>query len=216
MRLPPKKRPGNPILASDWNTLIDALEARTPRPGPGTEIVFSSGGFSFRVKATAASASFSKPVPLAVIGSRPPYIPAPANQQSPTGTSKRYYIEWGTLNNLVAENWDDDFLVSSTTYFFAKATLRTTGTLQVTSWEIATGSAYDSVKTPDWDVGAARPNQAVVLLGTVFVDGDGVHSIAQSGGGSIVVGEHVTMIQPGSGAGEVKIGKELTCHRQAY
>ncbi len=50
MRLPPKKRPGNPILASDWNTLVDALAARTPRPSARMEIVSTSGGFSYRAR----------------------------------------------------------------------------------------------------------------------------------------------------------------------
>lgn len=215
MRLPPKKRPGNPILASDWNLLIDAMEARTPRPGPGTEIVSSSGGFSFRVRATASSGSSSKPVPLAILGSRPAYIAAPATPPNPETTSKRYYIEWGTLNNLVAENWNAAFNVSSTTYFFAKATLRTTGSLLVTSWEIVTGSDYDSHEMPDWAVGASRPNKAVVLLGMVFVN-DGIHTIAQTGGGSLVVTEHVTSIQQGSSAGEIRLGKELSYHRLVY
>jgi len=53
MRLPSKKRPGNPILASDWNLLIDALQARTPRPSHDMEIVSSSGGFSYRLRRTA-------------------------------------------------------------------------------------------------------------------------------------------------------------------
>ncbi len=215
MRLPSKKRPGNPILAKDWNLIIDALEARTPRPGPGTEIVSSSAGFTFRVKPSATGGAGAKAVPLAILGSRPPYIAAPATPPDPESTGKRYYIEWGTLNNLVADNWDDQFVVSSTTYFFAKATLRTTGALLVTSWEIVTGSDYDSHKTPDWEVGASRPNNAVVLLGMVFVS-DGAHVIFQAGGGSLVVSEHVTSIQQGSSAGEIRIGKELTYQRQTY
>jgi len=56
MKLPPKKRPGNPILASDWNTLVDALAARTPRPSAGMEIVFTSGGFIYRVRPSASAA----------------------------------------------------------------------------------------------------------------------------------------------------------------
>jgi len=215
MKLPSKKRPGNPILASDWNMLIDAIEARTPRPGIGTELVSTSGGFSFRVRGTASSGSTAKPVPLAILGARPAYIQAPATPPDPESTSKPYYIEWGTLNNLVAENWDDSFEISSTTYFFAKATLRTTGSLLVTGWKIVTGSSYDSHETPDWAVGENRPNHAVVLLGMVFVN-DGIHSIAQTGGGSLVVSEHVTSIQQGSSAGEICIGKELTYHRLTY
>lgn len=54
MRLPPKKRPGNPILAKDWNTLIDALEARTPRQSAGMELVFTPGGFVYRVRRSSA------------------------------------------------------------------------------------------------------------------------------------------------------------------
>lgn len=215
MRPPPKKRPGNPILASDWNLLIDALIARTPRPGPGIEIVSSSGGFSFRVRPTAGgSGQSANPVPLTILGSRPPYIPAPADQ--PPESSKRYYIEWGTMNNAVAENWDDHFDLSSTTYFFAKATLRTTGSLVVSKWEIVTGSSYDSETTAEWAVGEPRPSSIVVILGVVYVDDDGNHIISQAGGGSIVISEHVTSIQAGTGAGEVKIGKELTHRRLSY
>jgi len=55
MRLPEKKRPGNPVLASDWNLLIEAVAARTPRPSPGVELVHSSGGFLFRLRPVAAS-----------------------------------------------------------------------------------------------------------------------------------------------------------------
>jgi hypothetical protein len=49
----------------------------------------------------------------------------------------------------------------------------------------------------------------------VFVN-DGVHTISQAGGGSLVLGEHVTSIQQGSSAGEIRIGKELTYNRQTY
>jgi len=55
MRLPPKKRPGNAILASDWNTLVDALAARTPRPSAGMELVSTPGGFAYRARQAAAS-----------------------------------------------------------------------------------------------------------------------------------------------------------------
>ena len=214
MHLPPKKRPGHPILAADWNLLIDALEARTPRPGPGMEIVSSTGGFTFRVKSSAPGGGGTKAVPLTVIGTRPPYI-APTNPLPQSSTAKRYYIEWGTLNNLVAENWNAHFDVSSTTYFFAKATLRTVDSLWVTSWEIVTGPNSNSHPNPDWPIAAPRPSHAVVLLGTVFVT-DGSHFISQSGGGSIVISEHISSIQPGSSAGDVRLGKQITYPRNSY
>ena len=53
MRLPEKKRPGNPVLASDWNLLLEAIAARTPRPSPGLELVHSSGGFIYRLRPVA-------------------------------------------------------------------------------------------------------------------------------------------------------------------
>jgi hypothetical protein len=59
MRLPPKKRPGNPILASDWNALIEALEARTPRPSAGLELIWVSGGFAYRVRQMAGGGETS-------------------------------------------------------------------------------------------------------------------------------------------------------------
>jgi hypothetical protein len=213
MRLPSRKRPGNPILASDWNLLIDALEARTPRPGPGTEIIAATGGFSFRVRPTAASASASKPVPLHILASRPPYIAAttPPAEES----LKRYYIEWGTLNNLVATNWDNHFEVAATTYFFAKATFQSGDAFVVTSWEIVTGPAANSHATAPWPIGSPRPASMVVLLGAVVV-ADGKHSVSQSGGGSIVISEHVTGIYPGGSSGETSVGKQLTYLRVPY
>ena len=45
-RLPQKKKPGDPVLAADWNTLLDAIAARTPRAGTGLDLIASSGGFA--------------------------------------------------------------------------------------------------------------------------------------------------------------------------
>lgn len=67
MHLPPKKRPGQGILASDWNTLIDALQARTPRPSSGMEIVSTSGGFAYRTRTVAASSTSKAGFPFAEI-----------------------------------------------------------------------------------------------------------------------------------------------------
>jgi hypothetical protein len=47
MKLPEKKRPGDPVLASDWNMLLDAIAARTPRSGNGLRFIETSGGFSY-------------------------------------------------------------------------------------------------------------------------------------------------------------------------
>jgi hypothetical protein len=70
MRLPPKKKPGNPVLASDWNTILDAIAARTPRPSSGLELAFTSSGFAYRARQTAGGATpVSDPCPFGEITS---------------------------------------------------------------------------------------------------------------------------------------------------
>ncbi|MEI7912236.1 MAG: hypothetical protein WCK77_21595 [Verrucomicrobiota bacterium] len=47
MPLPPRKKTGDPILAADWNMLIDSINERTPRAGVGLKLMAASGGFSY-------------------------------------------------------------------------------------------------------------------------------------------------------------------------
>ncbi len=66
-RLPDKKKPGDPVLAADWNALLDAIAARTPKPGAGLRFVSSSGGFAYSAPGGALVPRQSLP-PFAVIG----------------------------------------------------------------------------------------------------------------------------------------------------
>lgn len=66
-RLPQKKKPGDPVLAEDWNTLLDAIAARTPRPGTGLELIASSGGFAYSQPGNLIIPRQSLP-PFSVIG----------------------------------------------------------------------------------------------------------------------------------------------------
>lgn len=95
MRLPSKKRPGNPILAKDWNLLIDALEARTPRQGPGLELVWSSGGFAYRSRKTASGAESSSCGNLAV------YTKVPDGAEEPN-----LYVGVGQAGSTIFEETD--------------------------------------------------------------------------------------------------------------
>ena len=70
-RLPQKKKRGDPILAEDWNTLLDAIAARTPRPGTGLELIASSGGFAYSQPSNLIIPRQSLP-PFAVIGIEKP------------------------------------------------------------------------------------------------------------------------------------------------
>ena len=47
MRLPPRKNPGDPVLAKDWNLLLEAIARRSPQPGEGLQLISSSGGFAY-------------------------------------------------------------------------------------------------------------------------------------------------------------------------
>jgi len=67
MRLPQKKKPGDPVLASDWNLLLDAVAARTPRSGAGLELIASSGGFAYSSTAPVFAPHAGLP-PFSVIG----------------------------------------------------------------------------------------------------------------------------------------------------
>ena len=69
MRLPPRKKPGDPILAADWNLLLEAIAARTPRPGSGLELVTAAGGFTYSAAQALASAQSPAP-PFSVAGIR--------------------------------------------------------------------------------------------------------------------------------------------------
>lgn len=207
--------PPTPIKDADllpWaRRLVDYLRESRVHVGPGLRLRRSSSG-TIITPAPSDGVPAPSPVPLHIIDRRPTYIPA---SPPPSGTARRYYIEWGTLNNLVADNWDAHHDIEATTYFFAKATLRTTDTLRVSSWEILTGPAIDTHTTGDWMVGDARPAHAVVVLGQVRVT-NGQHVIVNSGGGSLNLSEHITVIQGGSSAGEVSFGKQLLFTRLHY
>jgi hypothetical protein len=61
VKLPPRKKPGDPILASDWNMLLDAIAARTPRPGSGLELTTTAGGFTYSSGASPGSSRSPAP-----------------------------------------------------------------------------------------------------------------------------------------------------------
>jgi hypothetical protein len=164
------------------------------------------------VGGTAKKAGSSSPVPLHILSRKPPYIAEPASPV--TSPAKRYFIEWGTINEIVATNWDAHFDLSATRYFFAEITFVASDQLKVASWQILTGAASNTHVTPDWDVGDPRPAKMVILLGVVSVIGT-THTISQSGAGSISVGEQITTINQG-GAGETLIGKQLVYQRQNH
>jgi len=217
----PRAKIGKPGTVSPdaWNRVIDELEAMkkrvaalTPHASPDITHKHSQNGFTSHLTRRRSGGGGNPIRPLVILGSRPAYIEAPASPVTPP--AKRYFIEWGTINEIVATNWDAHFDLSATRYFFAEITFVASDQLKVASWQILTGAASNTHVTPDWDVGDPRPAKMVILLGVVSVIGS-THTISQSGAGSISVGEQITTINQG-GAGETLIGKQLVYQRQNH
>jgi len=61
MNLPPRKSPGDPVLARDWNTLVNAVAARTPRTGSGLHLSQTAAGFSYQYPAWAQGQRVTPP-----------------------------------------------------------------------------------------------------------------------------------------------------------
>lgn len=187
MRLPPKKRPGNPVLASDWNLMIDALIARTPQPGSGVELVFTSGGFTYRVRKTSGPGSTGgETCPFgdiitymdgdnSVTGIRGGVVyagdkvwnvdPRPLNLEA-TGTFK-VYLEVG-----VTANVEDDVLLPGIE------------TSTAPEWKQVSGDE----NYPDQDIPTAPSGtgKAIIAAGILTIE-DGSATLAKAGCGSISI-----------------------------
>lgn len=152
-------------------------------------------------------------VPLHLISKQPSYIPAIGSP--PEEGYKRVFVEWGTLNDKMATNYDAYWDIAAETYFFAKAYLNTSGAFGISSWEIVTGADPFEHETPPWPIGGSIPNYAVYLLGYVY-EFEGAFYIYNSGGGSLLLTQHITEIIPNTDYGGAGIGRMLSFTRQVY
>jgi hypothetical protein len=163
--------------------------------------------------------------PLQIVASRPAYIPEPASAVA--SGQRRFYLTWGTVGNIVADNWDDHFDFSSTPeggrFFFAKVTFSTSSdSLKVASWEILTATTDDAHATPEWGAGGIRPAYYVFSLGAVYFytptptpevpAPDPILSINPTPG-SVMVTEHVTNIGGTGTAGEFSLTKQISHYK---
>ncbi len=206
----------------EWATdAWEHMRRNTLKAGPGIQLRESTSGTVISAKPGSAIASVPKK-PLQIVGTRPAYVPVPATAVAEG--SKRFYLTWGTVNGVVADNWDDHFDFSPTPdggrFFFAKATFSlASDSLKVASWEILTGSTYDAHETPEWEAGGVRPEYYVFSLGSVYVytpeateevpDPVPVWSINPAPG-SVMITEHVTNIGGTGTAGEFMLTKQLS------
>ena len=190
--------------------------------GPGLRKGFSRGGLRIDLARGPRVRGGGSLRPLQLVASRPAYIPEPA--AAVAGSLKRIFITWGTINNVIADNWDDEFDVSGivTTYFFAKVTFSlSTDDLKVASWEILTDLASDAHETPEWAAGGVRPLYYVISLGamlvsSVVVETEGepdetvyTHTLIPAPTSRMLT-EHVSNIGGTGTAGEITLTKQIS------
>ena len=187
MRLPPKKRPGNPVLASDWNTLIDAVEARTPRPGSGMELVSTSGGFTFRVRLSgAAGGSSIQGDPFAEI------ITYKDGETTKTGIrggvvyagDKVWNVDHRALNLEAAGTFKVSLEVGVTANVEDAVLLPGLKTSAAPEWKQVTGDGnYANQTIPEAPSGSGK---AVVAIGILKIE-DGTATLTPAGRGAISI-----------------------------
>lgn len=193
------------------------------RDGRGFSIQRGDGGVEFRRRK--GRRTIKKSEPLEIVVSRPSYMPEP--EVAVVEGYKRFFVSWGTVNNVVADNWDESFDVSETpdgaTYFFVKATFSTSSdSLKVSSFEILTGPDWDTHETPDWEAGGGRPDYYVFSLGSVYATTPAVTPEAPNPAtvwainpnpGSVFITEHLSSISGTGTAGEVNLTKQLSHYK---
>lgn len=216
----PKFKSSDKGLEDALNTLaraIENIEIPDVRLVGGT-MEWTGGQMLLTPEATNIAAEERK-VPLTILSTRPAYIPA--SEVLPGTGSRRFYIEWGVVNEMLATNWSAYFDVGVTTYFFAKIMLSAGDSFGVTSWEIVTGPASNTHATPEWEPPARRPAYLVVLLGVVTVTtGEGgvkSYSVSNSGGGSVKMYQIIERITQGEGGpGDTVFFYQTVYHRLPY
>jgi hypothetical protein len=221
--LPKKATGAAPGLVSpaQWNRVVEALAAllaqtleNSPQSGADIGIRKSAGGWVPYLKRRVGAEGGSL-VPLHVLLSRPQYIVNPGSP--PAEGSSRLWVEWGSINNVVADNWDSYFDLSADAVIYADITLNTTSTYElIASWEIATGAAVP--EQPAWPPsgppgGAIRPSKLYILLAQY------VHTtptVINNGAGSLLVGEYVTGLYDDYSTLGAVLSKALTWSRVPY
>jgi hypothetical protein len=185
MRLPSKKRPGNPILAKDWNLLIHALEARTPRPSAGLELVATTGGFTYRARKTAGGSSATIPGdPFAEI------ITWKDGETKKTGIrggavyagDKVWNVDHKALNLEAAGTFKVWLEVGVTANVEDEVLLPGLKTSTAPEWKQVSGD--DSYPNQTIPTAPAGTGKAIIAIGILTI-ADGAATLMPAGGGSI-------------------------------
>jgi hypothetical protein len=107
-KLPPKRKPNQPLFAAEYNLLIDALRLRTPLPVPGMELVETSEGWYYRPPGKAVQTL--------------EYTPWKPRWRK-DGENIFFKVDLGSVSGMIADNWDDEFAAPSSGWEFLVVTL---------------------------------------------------------------------------------------------
>lgn len=225
IQLPLEARKGEPVRAEDFNrlrsackTMQEMLIARTPQPSPDIGFRFEPGGFVAFLKKRGGGGGGGgggiKAAPLTLTSSRPRYIAAP-DDPVPAG-KKRFYMRFGTINGVMASNYDRTIDLSDTVanYVWAHVTFAGSVALSVSSWQLVIGTTENEHVTDTWGSDGQRPDEGWWLLSRSIVI-DEVLIPLDIGGGSIEISEHVINLKEGPD-GAAMIDKALLWTRQTY
>lgn len=211
------------VLTIEWMTAVqDALKALAQGRNITVEgdllrnVGMGGVRLGARRKFVRKGGGGSRIAPLTIVSSRPSYIP-----EDPTPVaegSKRFWITWGTIGGKVLDNWNnvlDVSLAGASKFIALRLSLSPDGgdIVQSVAWE--TWNTWDEKTNASstWSENGSRPSVFYIVLGSIQIS-DGVATIVNSGGGSIMVAEHVSSITQ-SGA-QLIVTKSLHYTRLAY
>lgn len=161
------------------------------------------------------NATVAKIAPVTLTKTKPKQIPSPA--VSVTSNKNRFFINLGFCQGKLADNWKSAFDClkggdSTKTYFWAKLYFAPGAVPIISKWEVVSSSEEDGFVNPAWPAGGDRPANYYHPLGRV--NGDG--TFLNTGGGSLIVTEHVVTLansgRPGVGAHT----KQILVQREGY
>lgn len=185
MRLPAKKRPGNPVLASDWNLMIDALQARTPMPAHNAELVASTCGFTYRFRQSSSQSAVQSGQPFAEI------ISWNEGNTRKTGIrggavyagDKVWNVDHQPLNLGASGVFQVWLEIGVTAVVEDNVLLPGIKTSTAPQWKQQSGDNFDDQQIPELPEGTGK---AIVAIGTLTIE-DGAARLLPASRGSILI-----------------------------
>jgi len=156
----------------------------------------------------------SQLIPLYLLTAKPSYLPEP--ESPPPAIGGFVWVEWGSINNTLADNWREPLEVTSDQAIYADISLNQYSNAQIiSSWRIASDDAVPD--QPEWPQPGpgqpVRPAKCYILLGYYHLE---TGTVTNAGGGSLLLAEHATDIGANYSTAGSYITKSISWARQNY